>query len=149
MVESGLADGAPVFSDRTYPWVGVPAEYVGTEYIATFNTDKNGGTTDITYEVTISAPALMWITVDDRIPADWDAGGTIASQQDAVDRVVAAFADPGVFVDSEIDLFVREKDDGSGDRPMSVFVAELPAGTYIFGSMDSGKNFYSIGAIAQ
>ena len=36
MVAGGLADGVPVFSDRTYTWGGVPAEYVGTEYIATF-----------------------------------------------------------------------------------------------------------------
>ena len=38
---------------------------------------------------------------------------------------------------------------GDNDTPMSVFTAELPAGTYVFGSMDSGKNFYSIGAVPQ
>ena len=143
----GLMDGNMVFSDRTYPWAGVPAEYVGSEYIRTFNTDKNGGTLDVTYEVTISRPATLWITIDDRIPADWDGGGTITSQQDAVDLVTAAFAAAGTFADTGIDLAVRESSDGSNDRPMSVFAAELPAGTYVFGSMDSGKNFYSIGAV--
>jgi len=58
-----------------------------------------------------------------------------------------AFAAPGTFVDTGIDIFVREKDDGTWDRSMSVFAAELPAGTYVFGAMDSGKNFYTIGAV--
>ncbi|MFZ2145748.1 MAG: PA14 domain-containing protein [Sedimentisphaerales bacterium] len=141
----GLMDGNLVFSDRTYPWAGVPAEYVGTEYIRTFNSDKNGGTLDVTYEVTISRPAIVWITIDDRIPAEWDAGGAIASPQDAADYVTAAFAAPGTFSDTGIDLFVREND--TTDRSMSVYAAELDAGTYVFGSMDSGKNFYSIGAV--
>ncbi|MHC4706806.1 MAG: DUF1349 domain-containing protein, partial [Planctomycetota bacterium] len=143
----GLMDGNLVFSDRTYPWAGVPAEYVGSEYIRTYNSDKNGGTTDVTYEVTISRPAIVWVTIDDRIPAEWDAGGAITSPQDAADYVTAAFAAPGTFADTGIDLFVREASDGSNDRPMSVYAAELDAGTYVFGSMDSGKNFYSIGAI--
>ena len=141
----GLMDGNLVFSDRTYPWAGVPAEYVGTEYIRTYNSDKNGGTTDVTYEVTISRPAIVWITVDDRIPAEWDAGGAITSPQDAADYVTAAFAAPGTFTDSGIDMYVHEND--TTDRSMSVYTAELDAGTYVFGSMDSGKNFYSIGAV--
>ncbi|MFH1717836.1 MAG: hypothetical protein ABIF19_10820, partial [Planctomycetota bacterium] len=134
-----------VYSDRTYPWFGVPAEYVGSEYIRTFNSDKNGGTVDVTYEVTISRPAIVWITVDDRIPAEWDSGGTINSPQDAADRVTAAFAAAGTFTDTGIDLYVHEN--ATTDRQMSVFAAEMPAGTYVFGSMDSGKNFYNIGAV--
>jgi len=141
----GLMDGNLVYSDRTYPWAGVPAEYVGSEYIRTYNSDKNGGTIDVTYEVTISRPAIVWITVDDRIPAEWDAGGAIASPQDAVDYVTAAFAAPGTFADTGIDMYVHEND--TTDRSMSVYAAELDAGTYVFGSMDSGKNFYSIGAV--
>jgi len=143
----GLKDGNTVFSDRTYPWAGIPAEYEGSEYIRTYNSDKNGGTVDVKYEVTISRDAILWVTIDDRIPDEWNADGAIASQQDAADYVTAQIGPAGTFTDSGIDIFVREKDDGSRDRPMSVFVAELPAGTYTFTSMDSGKNFYSIGAI--
>jgi len=146
MPDGGLMDGNPVFSDRTYPWAGIPAEYIGAEYIPTFNSDKNGGTVDVTYTVTISRPAIVWITCDDRIPDEWDSEGTIASQQDAVDRACVTTED-GTFVDTGIDIFVREADDGSNDRPMSVFAAELDAGTYVFNSMDSGKNFYTIGAV--
>jgi hypothetical protein len=145
--EGGLKDGNTVFSDRTYPWAGIPAEFTGTEYIRTFNSDKNGGTVDVTYEVTTSHYAIVWITIDDRIPAEWDAGGAIASPQDAADYVTAAIAQAGTFVDTGIDIYVAEKDDGSRDRSMSVYAAELPAGTYVFGSMDSGKNYYSIGAV--
>jgi hypothetical protein len=145
MQPGGLKDGNLVFSDRTYPWSGIPAEYEGTEYIRTFNSDKNGGTVDVKYEVTISRDAIVWVTIDDRIPAEWNANGAIASPQDAADYITASFAAPGTFTDTGIDIYVHEND--TTDRPMSVYAAELPAGTYVFTSMDSDKNFYSIGAI--
>ena len=147
MEPGGLKDGNLVFSDRTYPWAGIPAEYEGTEYIRTFNSDKNGGTVDVKYEVTLSRDAILWVTIDDRIPAEWNAGGAIASQQDAADYISATSLAAGTLADTGIDIYVREAADGSNDRPMSVYAAELPAGTYVFTSMDSGKNFYSIGAI--
>jgi hypothetical protein len=147
LASGGLEDGAVVFSDRTYPWAGIPAEYEGSEYIRTFNSDKNGGTVDVKYEVTIARDAILWVTIDDRIPAEWDAGGAIASPQDAADYITAASLPAGTFADTGIDIYVREAADGSNDRPMSVYAAELPAGTYVFTSMDSGKNFYSIGAV--
>jgi hypothetical protein len=143
----GLKDGNMVFSDRTYPWAGIPAEYEGSEYIRTFNSDKNGGTVDVKYEVTIARDAIVWVTIDDRIPAEWDAGGAITSPQDAADYITAASVPAGTFTDTGIDIYVREAADGSNDRPMSVYAAELTAGTYVFTSMDSGKNFYSIGAV--
>jgi len=143
-----LADGLHVFSDRDYPWSGVPAGYV-TEYVRTFNTDKSSSETDVNYAVTISQSATLWVTCDDRIPAEWDDGGNVTSQQDAVDIVVAAFAAPGTFVDTGIDIFVHEGVDN--DRQMSVFASinEFPAGTYDFGRQNSGKNFYTIGAIPE
>ena len=141
----GLKDGNMVYSDRTYPWSGIPAEYVGSEYVRTFNSDKNTGTVDVTYQVTISRPAIVWLTVDDRIPAEWNAGGTVNSMQNAADRVTAAIAPAGTFTDTGVDIYVHEND--TTDRMMSVFAAVLPAGTYVFGSMDSGKNYYTIGAI--
>jgi len=131
----GLKDGNLVFSDRMFPWTGIPAELIGAEYIRTFNTDKNSGETDVTYTVTISNLSTVAITVDDRIP----------SQQDAVDTVVAAFAAPGTFKDTGLTVYIRES--LPIDRPMTVFVAELPAGTYVFGAQPSGHNFYTIAAI--
>ncbi len=144
----GLKDGNMVYSDRTYPWSLTPAEMIGSEYVRTFNSDKNGGETDVTYAVTLSEAALVWITVDDRIPAEWTGGtlGPIASAQAAADRVVAAFAAPGTFTDSGLDLYVHEN--ATTDRKMSVYWAKLQAGIYVFDSMDSGKNYYNIGALA-
>jgi hypothetical protein len=143
----GLKDGNLVYSDRIYPWFGIPAEYEGSEYIRTFNTDKNGGILDVTYEVTTGKYALVWLTIDDRIPAEWDAGGAIASQQDAADYVTTAIGPAGTFTDTGIDIYIHEVVATGIIRPMSVFAAELPAGTYVFGSMNSGKDFYTIGAI--
>jgi hypothetical protein len=142
MEAGGLMDGAPVFSDRDYTWVDVPAEYVGSEYISTFNTDKDSAAApDVTYEVTISQPAFVWITIDDDI--------TTAPHQDLADLATAAFADPGTFVDTGIDLVVRQSPDGSWDRSTNVFGAQLPAGTYVFGqtAIPGSASFYIIGAM--
>jgi hypothetical protein len=141
----GLMDGNLVFSDRTYPWSKTPAEMVGSEYIRTFNNDKSKSETDVTYTVTTASRALVWITADDRIPAEWDNGGTILSQQDAVDLAVSAFAAPGTFTNTGLHLYVHEN--ATTDRPMSVYAAVLPAGTYVFGIQPSNKNFYTIGAM--
>ena len=46
-----------------------------------------------------------------------------------------------------VDLFIREREDGTRDRAMSVFSALLGPGTYTFGPLPSNKNFYSIGAV--
>jgi hypothetical protein len=142
MPADGLQNGNFVFSDRPYPWSNVPAELAGAEYVLMFNNDKSDKETDVTYTVTFSRAATVAVTVDDRIPAEWTA---VASQQEAVDLVVAAFAAPGTFVDTGLDLCIHEND--TTDRPMSVYAAELPAGTYVFGIQNSNKNFYTIGAI--
>jgi hypothetical protein len=133
----GLMDGAFVFSDRPYPWSLTPAALVGAEYVLTFNTDKNAGETDVTYTVTFSQAATVFVTCDDRI----------ANQQAAVDLVVAGFAKPGQFKNTGLKLYIHEN--ATTDRPMSVFAADLPAGTYVFGAQDSGNNFYTIGVMPK
>jgi hypothetical protein len=141
---SGLADGSVVFSDRTYPWADTPAPLQGAEYVRTFNTDKGGtGSDTVNYAVTISVTATVFVTVDDR----WVDDG-IALQTKA-DETVAAFATAGTFTDTGLDLYIREREDGTRDRAMSVFAAQLPAGTYDFGPLQSNKNFYTIGAIPE
>jgi len=139
-----LTDGEMVFMDRTYPWSMTPAELVGAEYVQTFNSDKSGSENNVTYEVTLGAPAFLAITIDDRIPAEWNAGGAVTNQQDAADYV-ALSVPAGTFQDTGMDLFVHEN--STTDTPMSVFMMIAPAGTYVFGAMPSDKNFYTIGAM--
>ncbi len=128
----GLIDDAIVFSDRPYPWSLTPAEMVGAEYVLTFNTDKATGETDVTYTVTFSRAVTIFVTCDERL----------TDQQAAVDLVVAAFAKPGQFKKTGLKLYVHEN--ATTDRPMSVFAADFPAGTYVFGSQVSSGNFYTI-----
>lgn len=142
-----LADGEMVFMDRTYPLANTPAEVVGADYVQTFNTDKNGGTWDVTYAVTLGDAAFLAVTCDDRLPGEWDNDGAYATQQDMVDAVVASWAPAGTFQDTGLDLFVREREDGTRDRPMSIYMTLVPAGTYVFGAQPSGRNFYQIGAM--
>jgi hypothetical protein len=147
-----LADGQIVFSDRTYPFAGTPAAMVGNEYVRTFNTDKDDDNHICWYDVTTSEAAVLWIAVDDRWAEVTSSGGVqeYLSQQEMVDLSVP-FVAPGTFVDTGMDLFIRENPDGSTDRPMSVFAteAELPAGTYRFAAMPLDKNFYIIGAVPE
>jgi len=128
----GLRDGNLCFSDRDYPWAKTPAELVGASYVRMFNTDK--GTDAGTYTVTLTREAKVMITHDDRIqPA-----------QAAVDKIVAAFAAAGTFVDTGVDVFVHEN--ATTDRPQSVFAAVLPAGTYVFATEKGDINEYVIAA---
>jgi len=137
----GLKDGNLVFSDRLYTWSSIPAEYEGSEYIRTFNTDKDWGTLNVTYTVTTSQDAIVWLTIDDRILTVLG-----KAQQTVVDEVVAAFAPAGTYIDTGIDIDIYETPPWDTHRPMSIFSALIGAGTYDFGSMDSGLNFYTIGA---
>jgi hypothetical protein len=136
-IVGGLQDGATAFSDRPYPWANTPSELAGADYVLMFNTDKNAGETDVTYTVTLDRAATVYVTCDDRI----------ADQQTSVDKIVAAFAQSGQFVNTGLKLYIRES--ATMDRPMSVFAADLAAGTYVFGAQDSGNNFYTIAAIGK
>ena len=147
MQAGGLKDGNLVYSDRTYPWINTPATLVGAEYIRTFNTDKAVSETNVTYAVTLGKPAMLAITIDDRIPAEWNNGGLFTSQQDAINEVVAAFAAPGTFTDTGLDVYIKES--ATTNRPISVYAAQLPAGTYVFGAQPADRNFYTIGAVPE
>ena len=129
----GLADGNLCYSDRTYPWAYTPRALAGAEYVRTFNSDK--GSSTVTYAVTISKTATVMIAVDDRV----------VDKQWAVNAATARFAPAGRFADTGLDLSIQEN--ATTSRPMSVFSARLPSGTYVFGPMPSVNNFYTIAAM--
>jgi hypothetical protein len=133
----GLMDGVMVFSDRTVPYYNTPAELIGAEYVRTFNNDKYDGV-DASYAVTLSDAAFLAIAVDDRHGDQ---------QQALMEIATAAIGPPGTFQDTGLDLFIRERDDGSRDRAMSVYMTMVGAGTYTFGAMPNGENFYTLGAM--
>jgi len=144
-----VADGTLLYSDRdVHQWVNAPAAMQGMEYIPTFNDDKASSEIMVNYAVTIGEPAILWMAIDDRIPAEWM---EVMSQAEAVWLATRTWAAPGTFVDSLVNLTVREKLDGTADRAMSVWMTAQPlaAGTYVFGLQPSGKNFYVIGAVPE
>jgi hypothetical protein len=140
----GLADGVLVFSDRTYPYTATPGDLVGAEYIRTFNSDKGNAST-VTYTVTTSVASIYAIGIDDRWADDLD-----FTMQERADAIAAAVVPAGTFVDSGLDVYIREKSDGSRDRPLSVFTAGLAAGTHVFSGVGTdGNNFMVMGAIPE
>jgi len=141
-----LMDGNIVFSDRTYPWINTPAELIGMEYVPTFNDDKATSEIMVTYNVTIGQPAILGMAVDDRIPAEW---AEVSSQAEAVWLATHTWAANGTFADTGLNVYIAES--STTNRPMSVWATTepLPAGTYTFGLMPCGKNFYVIGAVPE
>ncbi|MBE0537194.1 MAG: hypothetical protein IH624_16145 [Phycisphaerae bacterium] len=144
MEEGGVKDGNLIRSDRNaHRFVNTPTgtlgllnkPLIGSEYVRTFNNDKDAGGVNVRYAVTISMQATVWISMDDR----WGD----ADRQAQVDSVTSLFASAGTFKPTGLKVFVA----GDSDRPMSIYAAELGPGTYVFGPQQ-GNNFYTIGAIA-
>ncbi len=130
----GLTNGNMVFSDRTYPFIDTPTFMDGMEYVRTFNTDKGSPEGDnVNYSVQILQSSNIFVTVDDRFGSD---------KQARVDSVTSDFASAGDFQDIGYNLTV---DEGSDQRPLSIYMANLSPGTYNFGPSE-GYNFYTIGA---
>jgi len=134
----GLADGVVVFSDRTYPYISTPADLLGAEYIRTFNSDKGNANT-VTYTVTTSSSSYYAVGIDDRF----------VDQQDRIDAITAAVTPAGTFVDTGLNVYIQEKDPGVQDMPLSIFMAELPAGTHVFSGAGAAgnRNFMIMGAM--
>ncbi|MBE0534698.1 MAG: hypothetical protein IH624_03450 [Phycisphaerae bacterium] len=139
--EGGFKDGNNVFSDRDFVWASTPTDatlgqmntpLIGAEYIRTFNSDK--GASGVTYTVTISMQATVFVTVDNRFNP----------MQAEVDLFTDKVAPAGTFKDTEIDVYVG----GDSDRPLSIFAADLGPGTYVFDAATNSNNFYIIGAVA-
>ena len=131
----GLAVGSYIFSDRTYAYSDVPAELIGADYVMTFNSDK--GSTTVTYTLTTSIGAILAVGLDDRFAPD---------QQTMIDAITALIAPAGTFADSGLDLVT---DEGT-PRALSLFAAELPAGTYTFnGTNNNSNNFLVLGAVPE
>jgi len=141
-----LLDGNIIYSDRTYPWNLTPVGMRGMEYVPTFNDDKAASEIMVNYAVTIGEPEVLWMAVDDRIPAEWM---EVMNQAEAVWLATHTWAAPGTFVDSTMDVYVAEN--STTNRTMSVWMTTQPLapGTYNFGLMPSGKNFYIIGAVPE
>lgn len=138
----GLADGSVVFSDRTYVYVFTPDPLKGAEYIRTFNNDKHNDNS-VNYAVILSSACTYAIGIDDRF------GGS-SQLQAMVDAIAPDFIPAGTFADSGLDLTIHEQNAGAY-RPISVFTATLPAGSYTFTGRGFGgrRNFMIMGAIPE
>lgn len=157
-LQNGTGTDTPyVYSDRTFWWGNVPEEMVGWEHVLTFNNDKGTDAVDVTYTVTTSRTATIWIAFDSRLMNEtswvgvlppWGNGSKPTSLQALVDWLTRGIAESGTFTDTGLTLGVRES--ASTLRNYRVFSALLPAGTYIF-RHQSNKNDsnYIMGAVTS
>lgn len=95
-----LAVGKDVYIDRDYTFTGVPAAFVGHEYILTANNDKS--VTSPNYlTFTLDEAATVYVAYDERwvgnLPtwlSSWSQEAQILTTTDAVDRVLYSKAFP-------------------------------------------------------
>lgn len=130
----GLINGNHVFSDRTYLWEKTPPQLAGSDYIRTFNTDKdNPEGVNVNYQVVLDETQQVFVTVDDRF----------GDKQGYVDAVTTASGLPaGTFQDTGLNLRI-----GGDNQNISVFVARLVPGVYDFAGGGQSNNFHTIGAL--
>ncbi|MBN1910851.1 MAG: dockerin type I repeat-containing protein [Pirellulales bacterium] len=147
----GLRLGARTFSDRMFCVDGISDGLIGADYVRTFLNDKSDGEGDFSYSVTLTGSldeVFLMVLVDDR----FELGG--GEQQAMVDTIVAAFADPGDFVDTGLDV---DFSDSSTSHPLSAFGMMVPtkdnigfALTYTFGATPTGAtSTYLIAALEE
>jgi|GEM_PF-423155 len=151
--DDGLKEGDLIYSDRTFWWVNIPQSLLGSDYIRVFNNDKATDEIDVTYTVTTSAAATVWVAIDTRAAGSSNWGETCpwaatapGSLQPVVDWITSEFAEAGTFRDTGLTVGIRES--ASTLRTAGVFSAVLEAGTYVFGAMPNNSIcMYTIGAI--
>ncbi|MBN1817339.1 MAG: PEP-CTERM sorting domain-containing protein [Sedimentisphaerales bacterium] len=147
---SPIAAGMPIFVDRTHVYGAVPADILGADYVIVANDDKDNAAYEL--DVTLSAPGILGIIVDNRVGHGSDPG-TSDLTPDFAAAGMQWVIDMG-FVDSGLDVEIDESGDGDIDNWSSVFIKEVAAGTYtLYQQNDAtnagGRNMYSVGAIPE
>ncbi|MBN2023568.1 MAG: PEP-CTERM sorting domain-containing protein [Pirellulales bacterium] len=142
----GLQLGGQAYSDRNTVLDIVDEPLRGAEYVRTFNDDR--AAPDVEYSVTFLSRVFAMLTIDDRAvnPQAW------------VDAIVDAFAAPGTFTDTRLQISAADRSSAtSAPHYSSVYGAWLDAGTYVFGGAgrEEGEpaegisNFFQILALAD
>jgi hypothetical protein len=145
---SGLLVGAPVRTDRNHTIAAISPEIQGWEYVRTFNDDKNTGELDVSYMVTTSEPAVLWLAIDKRITGSHE---DQIGDQPALVEWLRAFYDLTSYrfpagIEWEPTGYILEI-----DKPFNVWqtTTEVPAGDYDFGLSPFSNNFYVMGAVPE
>ncbi len=66
---AGLQENSPPYMDRlhrNYAWQQVPAPLLGAEYVMTYCDDKKEIASNVSYAVTVSGDATLYVLIDDR-----------------------------------------------------------------------------------
>ncbi|HDS83769.1 MAG TPA: PEP-CTERM sorting domain-containing protein [Phycisphaerales bacterium] len=158
-----LQNGEYVFSDRTFWWNNVPNALVGSEYVRTFNNDKEDAAIDVVYTLTLSETATVWIAFEERLlrettnwrPLDepitpWGHEAP-ESAQVLADWLTRHIGPAGTFTDTGLTMHIEERSTpGDRARLMLIYAAELPAGSYDF-TWQANRNIsnYTLGVIPE
>lgn len=145
-----LIENALQFSDRDYQLYDIPAGVLGSEYVLTFNSDKeddDGPELDVSYMVTLAEDATIWMALDDRLTDS----GEVESFFDHLKWIELATYRMPCDIEWEDTGTAMRSTDGDPDRTLSIYQTKTPlaAGTYDFGLSPNDKMFYTIGAVPE
>lgn len=128
---SSLAQGTPVYTDRSYTYTDIPAAYVGLQYLQTSNDDKTiNGTGFLTFST--DRPVTVYVGYDSRastVPAwmsTWtDTGTTVTTsansfriyQKDFPSGTISLGANDGTTADSMYIVLVAPSSAASPSSP--------------------------------
>ncbi|HOY60235.1 MAG TPA: Ig-like domain-containing protein [Verrucomicrobiota bacterium] len=153
-------EDVPAYRDRAHQWNGaaatlpLPSYLVGGDYIMIRNDNRDNG--DLQIDVTVAAPALVYVLVDNRLnddnaanPPDFSTG--LMSWLEAEGWVPVRTGHNRLLSPALPDeVGVDESGDGIGagagvDSYSSVYVREVPAGTFSLHTADNaGRSMYGV-----
>jgi hypothetical protein len=100
IVHAGMKEDAPAFVDRIahqYNGVdqrGMPAYLIGGDYVKTFNNDKDTFDKTINIDVTLAAPATVYVLLDERIETPQWLKDSFTNTNDVIGIDTGPFYDP-------------------------------------------------------
>jgi hypothetical protein len=138
-----LGEDSLTFVDRTHEYNDIPVEALGAEYIMVANNDKT--TADYGLDVTLSAPCLLALAIDDRVGDDDNTNGP------TLGGGIMDWVGGMGFVDTGLDVGIDEGGDGVINQTSSIYTLAVAAGTYSLGAQNNGgsRNMYGVAAIPE
>jgi hypothetical protein len=131
LLQGGLAENVPAYTDRTHILVNIPTDLVGSDLVQVSNSDKQSNPYQI--DVTFGAPAVFYVGLDDRHPQPlpWMTNQAFSGL-------------PGPFFDTGGQIDIDESANGSIDQTFSLWATLVPPGKYSTGVNGFGGNNYLI-----
>jgi len=137
-IVSPLKDGAVAFADRNHKYQSIPPALTGAEYIKVANEDKY--TKDYELDLIISKPTILYLFLDNRLGHGSKAYVDGSQLNPNLNDAGMDWVDKLGFVDTGLDIVIREVGTGVSRRWISVYANKASPGQItLFQQNDGGS----------